>query len=35
VARRLAERLRSEPADLDAYKDLGHRLADLLAFLDG
>jgi hypothetical protein len=35
VARRLAARLRAEPADLDAYKDLGPRLADLLAFLDG
>jgi hypothetical protein len=34
VARRLAARLRAEPAELDAYKDLGPRLADLLAFLD-
>ena len=35
VARRLAGRLRAEPAELDAYKGLGPRLADLLAFLDG
>ena len=34
VARRLAARLRAEPADLDAYKDLGPRLPDLVAFLD-
>jgi hypothetical protein len=34
VARRLAARLRAEPSELDAYKDLGPRLADLLAFLD-
>ena len=34
VARRLAARLRAEPAELDAYKDLGPRMADLLTFLD-
>jgi dimethylamine monooxygenase subunit A len=35
VAHRLAARLRAEPADLDAYKDLGPRLPDLVAFLEG
>jgi hypothetical protein len=35
VRRRLAARLRAEPPDLDAYKDLGSRLPALVAFLDG